>query len=166
VLTAEIPMHKSTTRPPTTRRLLYRVWFQMTYRCSDPRSRDYNRYGGRGITVDPQWRGLAGFEQFVRDMGPRPSPKHTINRIDNDLGYSATNCRWATRACSARNRSTTHLIERDGKRLCMKDWAALLGVKWTTVQYRLRNWGIERTFENPPVRRRVPVPCTSPTIRA
>jgi hypothetical protein len=157
-------MQPPTTRPPTARRLLYRVWFQMTYRCSDSRSRDYRRYGGRGITVAPEWRGLAGFERFIRDMGPRPSPKHTIDRIDNDLGYSATNCRWATRAEQARNRRTTNLIVRDGKRLCMKDWAAALGVKRTTFMHRVKHWGVDRAFENPPVRRRVPVPCISSTI--
>lgn len=79
----------------------YRAWIQMRMRCTKPHHPDYHHYGGRGITVCSEW---ATFEQFYTDMGPRPSPKHSIDRIDNEQGYSAANCRWATATQQVNNR--------------------------------------------------------------
>lgn len=79
----------------------YGIWAGMKYRCNNPKSRIYNYYGGRGITVCDRW--LHSFEAFYADMGPRPSPKHSIDRIDNDGNYEPGNCRWATQAQQAAN---------------------------------------------------------------
>lgn len=72
----------------------YRAWMRMKERCYNPKSKRYEDWGGRGITVCDRW--LEGFENFLADMGPRPSPRHSLDRKDNDGNYEPSNCRWAT----------------------------------------------------------------------
>lgn len=83
------------------------IWRAMKQRCSSPRCKSYHNYGGRGITVCDRWpigeNGMTGFECFVQDMGPKPSPEHSIDRIDNDGNYEPRNCRWATSSEQKRN---------------------------------------------------------------
>jgi hypothetical protein len=73
----------------------YNSWCAMKKRCYSPNGRSYKRYGGRGITVCDEW--LASFEQFYKDMGRRPGPTYSVERLDNDKGYSPSNCVWADR---------------------------------------------------------------------
>lgn len=81
----------------------YNTWQLMKSRCYYPKSNRYYRYGARGITVCRRW--LDSFANFLADMGPKPSPRHSIDRINNDGNYEPTNCRWATTAEQRRNRS-------------------------------------------------------------
>jgi hypothetical protein len=78
----------------------YVAWVNMRQRCARTRGPDFPNYRGRGISVCREWE---AFEQFLLDMGPRPSAQHTLERTDNDLGYSKSNCTWATRAAQNAN---------------------------------------------------------------
>lgn len=85
---------------------LYQTWRGMRARCRNPRSADWPKYGGRGITVCERWH---SFVNFLADIGERPSPDHSIDRIDNDQGYEPGNVRWATNTEQARNRRSNKL---------------------------------------------------------
>jgi hypothetical protein len=112
------------------------VWNAMLQRCSNPNNKEYQRYGGSGITVCEAW--LTSFEAFYAAMGPRPTPHHTLERLDNSKGYSPENVVWDTPKAQARNRKTTVWITHNGVTLCAKDWAVKLGVKPATLRARLR----------------------------
>lgn len=128
---------------------LYSTWDSMRRRCLFPTATLYKNYGGRGITVCQRW--LDSFADFCEDMGPRPSPKHTIERIDNDGPYSPANCQWATRHDQMRNNRRNVILEHDGKRMCVVDWAKYLGVNHKTLEARLRRykWSVERALTEP-----------------
>lgn len=112
----------------------YKVWLSMRVRCRNPNDKNYRHYGGRGITVCKRWD---SFPAFIKDMGDRPSPKHTIERIKNHLGYSPGNCCWATRAEQGRNTRRTRNLTHDGRTMCLEDWARETGLNRGTINSRL-----------------------------
>jgi hypothetical protein len=93
----------------TVRSAEYETWHLMIQRCSNPKASGYENYGGRGIAVCQRW--LESFEAFLVDMGPKPTPKHSIEREKNDLGYEPGNCHWATSKEQGRNKRSTKLSE-------------------------------------------------------
>lgn len=134
------------------------AWKNMHTRCSNPAYASFHRYGGRGIKVDPRW---ASFDQFLSDMGPRPSPAHSIDRIDNDGPYSPENCRWATRGEQASNRRTNRMLVFGGKQTTLSDLARQSGISVQLLSYRLRaGWTLEKAITAPRPRDRSPSAMT------
>ena len=124
---------------------LYRRWRRMIKRCYDSTWWCFHRYGGRGITVCDLWRD--DFAAFVRDMGPMPSPKHEVDRRDNDGPYSPENCRWSTRKEQARNTGSNRRVEYAGRMMTLAEAAELSGVPYSMAQRRLNaGWPTERAF--------------------
>lgn len=117
----------------------YWVWKGMISRCDSPSNKSYPRYGGRGITVCPEWYDI---DRFLRDMGPKPSPSHSLERVDNDMGYSAENCVWATQAEQVRNTRRTKKVVVAGETICAKDACADFGIAYTTFLSRCVDAGL------------------------
>ena len=113
----------------------YRSWESMLARCTDSRNPGYANYGGRGITVCDRW--MASFRSFAEDMGPAPSGG-SIERTDNNQGYSPENCRWATRKEQANNRRTNRLLTWQGKTQTVSQWAEELGLVRQRIYHQLR----------------------------
>jgi hypothetical protein len=124
------------------RRPEFNQWNHMRQRCGNPSDDRFSDYGGRGITVCERW--LNSFEHFLADMGPRPSPKHSIDRIDNNGNYEPGNCRWATHLEQAQNTRTVLLVSALGLTLSVREWARRAGIHPSTLAYRIRSgWPIE-----------------------
>ena len=123
----------------------YRSWQQLRLRCTDPKHAAYADYGGRGITVCERW--LNSVNDFVADMGRKPTAKHEIERIDNNKGYEPDNCRWATRKEQARNRRSNHLLTLSGETKTVAEWCEIKRLPRSTVQKRLgAGWSPERAL--------------------
>lgn len=112
----------------------YRAWQQMHRRVApDAPGRDREVYFDRGIKICERW---ASFENFLEDMGLKPSRGHSLDRIDNDGGYSPENCRWATLSEQARNKRTNIYITYRGETKCLMDWSKELGVGHRNLYHR------------------------------
>ena len=127
---------------------IYQSWFNMKTRCTNKKSPDYKRYGGRGILVTPEWY---SFKNFLIDMLPTYQVGLTIDRIDNNKGYSKENCRLATakeQANNTRNIERAKKYEYKGVRKRVSEWAKEFGIKRTTLDMRLRNykWSIIKSL--------------------
>ncbi len=123
----------------------YNAWSLMKARCFRPTADNYAHYGGRGITVAVEW---LDFTTFFRDMGPKPSPNHSLDRIDVNGHYCVENCRWATRIEQMRNKRTTLSVTYNGQRMSLAAAAELAGIKLATVHARRRKgWPEDRLLE-------------------
>lgn len=120
----------------------YGTYRTMKQRCLNKNNPAYKNYGGRGITVCDRW--LGSFNNFYQDMGNKPN-NTSLERINNNLGYSPDNCKWATSNEQNNNRRNVHIYK--GKTI--SDWADLTGIKKKTIRARLTsyNWGWERSIK-------------------
>jgi hypothetical protein len=125
----------------------YRTWASMLTRCGNPNSRGYATYGGRGVAVCERWR---AFENFFSDMGPRPTPSHSIDRIDNSRGYEPGNCRRATAKEQGRNKTNNAYVDIGGRRLVLAEACDLFGISHSRVRGRIRaGWPEELAVTTP-----------------
>lgn len=116
----------------------YNSWKSMKARCLNKNHDAYSKYGGRGITICHNW--IDSFDRFLSDMGPRPIGT-SLDRIDNEKGYYPENCRWADSKQQNNNQRTNHIIEYNGCRKTLTQWAEYLGIKTSTLHKRLNLYG-------------------------
>lgn len=117
----------------------YFAWLDMRKRCLSPASKDYARYGGRGITICKRW---SSFALFLEDVGIAPSKKHSLDRIEVNGNYEPGNIRWATAKEQANNRANSLSFVVDGKRISLKDLAKQVGVPYPTAWHRVVKQGM------------------------
>lgn len=122
----------------------------MHSRCFNPEHASYRDYGGRGITVCPEW---ASFDQFFADMGEPPEGL-SLDRIDNNSGYTPHNCRWASAKEQQRNKRSNIYVEYAGERLTVQDWAKRLGTQYNVVARRIKLWGVALALTTPVTKRK------------
>lgn len=128
----------------------YTAWRHLKERCLNPSHPCWPNYGGRGITVCDEWRD--DFRAFLADMGSRPSSGHTIERVDNDKGYSKGNCVWATRKEQSNNTRKTVHHELGGEVRNQSDWGRFNGIPQSTISLRLkRGWSQSEALTAPPI---------------
>ena len=127
----------------------YYTWRSIKARCLNENHHSYPSYGGSSVSMDPEW--ASDFSAFLRDVGPRPSLQHTLDREKNELGYVPGNVRWATRHTQNRNRSDNRWITVDGKTFCLEDWARKLGCTTSAIRGRVsRGWSWEQAVSVKP----------------
>lgn len=127
----------------------YYSWRSIKARCFNQNHHSFHKYGGSGVIMHPEWAN--DFSSFFRDVGIRPSLKHTLDRKDSALGYIPGNVRWATSHTQNRNRSDNHWITVGEETLCLEDWARKLGCSPHAIRTRVkRGWSWERAVTEPP----------------
>jgi hypothetical protein len=127
----------------------YNVWKGIRVRCSNPKDFSYPWYGARGIKVHPSWD---SFETFLADVGPRPSPDHTIERIDVNGHYEPGNVTWIPRLAQGANKRNNRMITAFGETLHLEEWCRRTGIHRATLRDRLANgWDAERALSTPAV---------------
>jgi ribosomal protein L28 len=134
------PMHGCSREP------LYQTWQSMIARCTNQKHEYYDIYGGRGIRVCERW--MQSPKNFFDDVGPRPSKKHQLDRIDNDGNYEPGNVRWATLVEQVRNRRCALTIFYDGRSMTLAELSELTGVNYYVLHGRLirRGWPLEKAI--------------------
>jgi len=127
----------------------YAAWRGMINRCEVKGINDFHLYGGRGICVCPEWR--KNFHAFLRDVGPKPTPRHTLDRFPDQNGnYEPGNVRWATWTEQQHNRRNNINAERNGETKNLKEWARILGLSYFTLHWRWKQgWRNGRLFAVP-----------------
>lgn len=128
----------------------FNIWSMMKNRCTNSNCNRHQFYKDKGVVVCDRWLGKDGFIHFIEDMGLRPGPNYSIDRIDNDGIYSPENCRWATKKEQANNQSRNLILEYNGKSTTLALWCDELGLNYKRTWKRLKDgWSIERAFTEP-----------------
>jgi hypothetical protein len=126
----------------------YNIWKSAKARCHTPTSKDYGRYGSRGISMCKEWRD--SYEVFLRDIGPKPEG-YTLDRIDNNGNYEPGNVKWASRKEQSHNRNNNNNIEYNGETHNLTEWARIIGIHRNTLEKRFKlGWSIEDTLSRRP----------------
>lgn len=112
----------------------HNIWCGIRKRCNNKRSRIYKYYGGKGVKLCARWN---DFANFLADMGPRPSPWHSVERNDSNGDYEPNNCRWATKVEQMRNTSYNRLLTLNGETHCVVVWAELRKISVNTIRKRV-----------------------------
>lgn len=128
---------------------LYYAWSLMISRCERPKNRAYKYYGQRGITVCDEWHDFLNFKAWVD--ATKPEGEYTLDRIDNNKGYSPDNCRWADKKTQANNRRSNVEIEYNGETHNLSEWSELLGFDYKRVHNRIHKlgWTFEKAISTP-----------------
>lgn len=114
----------------------YEIFKNIQQRCTNPKNPHYKNYGGRGIDICERWTN--NFHNFYQDMGKRPSALHSVERRENDLGYSPENCYWATKKEQSRNKRSSVFITFQNRTMILADWASELKVYDSTIRNRMK----------------------------
>ena len=127
----------------------YAAWLAMRDRCYNSSLPGYKNHGGRGIKVCDKWNN--SFEEFLKDMGEKPSKFHSMDRIDNDGNYEPGNCRWATRITQNRNTRSVVYVEYNGMNKCLSEWCNYFGIHTSSLTQMAKKKGrvgaVEYYFE-------------------
>lgn len=131
----------------------YRAWSGMWTRCTNQKFVDWLRYGGRGIKVCPPWK---SFAVFFAEIGPKPTARHSLDRINSDGDYERSNCRWATPSEQANNWAQRNKrLTLDGVTRTETEWARLIGISRESLRGRLAcGWPLVRALTTPAIRKR------------
>jgi hypothetical protein len=122
----------------------YNCWRNMMDRCTNPNTAHWNDYGGRGITIAPEWKDFGG---FYKDMGDKPIDKSTLERLDVNKGYSKENCIWADWLTQANNKRNNVRVEYAGKTQTLSEWGRELNLSLSLISYRHKQgWPVEEIF--------------------
>lgn len=131
----------------------FKSWTSMKSRCLNKLHNSYARYGGRGITICERW--IHSFENFLADMGKKPSLDYSLDRINNDGNYEPSNCRWATRNEQQNNTKKNIRLTHDGKTLTLHQWCDLLGFRYRSIKSRLhKGWPVDKALTVPLAKRK------------
>lgn len=140
-------MARVSTRHGMSRTPEYRVWQHMKARCQKAHDPEYRNYGARGITVCKRWH---SFQSFIADMGHRPSPDHSLERKNNNKGYSPDNCIWALPIVQSNNKRTNRMLEHEGKSQSITLWARDKKLNPRTISKRLwSGWSVSQALNCP-----------------
>ena len=127
---------------------IYQTWQSMKDRCSNPHHLAYKYYGGRGITVCERWKN--SFVDFLEDVGDKPSPKHSIDRIDNNGNYEPGNVKWSTRTEQQNNSRSSVFITFNDISDTISGWARRTGISRNAINGRIiHGWPIEKALTEP-----------------